>query len=177
MRWPKSGACCRRRVSPEPAARPSRLNSINGTGGNAHLVTDRPSPDNGRLDGEPAFDLHGFDLDGFDLDGAVTGRLSSGLVLLWNSVKFANGLAEDPWQFSVEWPELQRAGLTCYEGRWLIHRGLVLQAHEVTSATDERRKFLPYASLGLSEKTCLLPTERGCRLARRIAAGRRDAGR
>lgn len=95
--------------------------------------------------------------------------LNSGLGLLLNSVRFADGLAEDPWQFAVEWPELRQAGLTCNEGRWLIHRGLVLQAQEVTAATDERRKFEPYASLSLSERTCLVLTEKGRRFARRIA--------
>jgi hypothetical protein len=145
---------------------------IDAIDGNAHSATDRQRPAHGLLDAEQIIDLHSFDLDSIDLPSVLIPRVTAGLFLLWNSVKLAKGFAEDPWQFSVEWPELQRAGLTCNEGRWLIHGGLVLQALEVTSATDVRRKFEPYASLSLSEKTCLLPTEKGCRLFRRMAEAR-----
>jgi hypothetical protein len=137
---------------------------IGGAGGNAPTGTDRALPGDGVLNIEL----------GFDPDGLLIPfpTLSSGLNLLWNAVKLAKGLAEDAWQFSIEWPELRRAGLTCNDARWLIHRGLVLPAREVTSATDGRRKFEPYASLGLSDATCLLLTEKGCRLARRMAEAR-----
>jgi hypothetical protein len=107
-----------------------------------------------------------------DVEREVLPQIGRGLLLLWNSARFAKGLAEDAWEFSVEWPELRRAGLTCNEGRWLIHKGLVRQAHEVTSVSDKRRKFAPYASLRLSDKTCLVLTVAGCRFARRVIASR-----
>lgn len=80
----------------------------------------------------------------------------------------ARTLGEDRWEFAVEWPELQRLGLTCNDGRWLIHRGFVHHAREVTSVKDERRRFVPISNLSLSERTCLVLTEDGCQLARGI---------
>jgi hypothetical protein len=142
------------------------INGVRNAAGPERVCTP---PDDLMLDAEDALDDAE---DALDVDREVLPQLSSGLLLLWKSAKFAKGLVEDPWQFSVEWPELQRAGLSCNEGRWLIHRGLVRQAREVTSLTDERRKFVPYASLSLSQKTCLLLTEEGCRFARRIVESR-----
>jgi len=95
-------------------------------------------------------------------------RVKRALPLLWDAWKLAWNAAEDPWEYSVDWPELQRAGLTCNEGRWLIQQGLATHAKEVTSTGDERRRFVSYASLNLSEQTCLVLTEEGCRLARQI---------
>jgi hypothetical protein len=101
--------------------------------------------------------------------GEVSRQLGCGLQLLLESSVYANSLDEDPWEFSVEWPELQRLGLNCNDGRWLIHKHLVLHAREVTSVEDERRRFVPSANLSLSDHTCLILTENGCELARRIA--------
>jgi hypothetical protein len=106
--------------------------------------------------------------DALDLEDEAMSRVKLALPLLWNAQKLASRLAEDPWEFSVEWPELRQAGLTCNEGRWLIHRGLAKHAKEVTSATDEWRRFVPYASLALSERTCLVLTDEGCRFACQI---------
>ena len=130
-----------------------------------HQVHDFAGPDGDcPLSDDSALDA----TDNLDVEGEVVPQLTSGLLLLWNSAKLAKGLAADPWEFSVEWPELRRAGLTCNEGRWLIHRGLVRQAREVTSVSDEHRKFVPYASLSLTDRTCLVLTEEGCRFARPI---------
>jgi hypothetical protein len=103
------------------------------------------------------------------LDDEVPFQLGCGLLLLLESSAYARTLDEDPWEFSVEWPELQRVGLNCNEGRWLIHRGLVRHAREVTAVEDERRRFLPIQNLSLSERTCLVLTEDGYELARRVA--------
>jgi hypothetical protein len=105
-------------------------------------------------------------------DGEVSSQLQCGLLLLLESSAYAHTLAEDAWEFSVEWPELQRLGLNCNEGRWLIHKGLVHHAREVTSVEDERRRFVPSPNLSLSERTCLVLSEGGCELARRLAESR-----
>jgi hypothetical protein len=103
-----------------------------------------------------------------DLEERTLSQIGSGLLLLLDSTVFARKQAEDPWEFSVEWPELQRLGWTCNHSRWLIHKGMVRHAHEITSLKDEGRRFVPCTSLNLSEKTCFILTEDGCRLARQI---------
>ena len=96
-------------------------------------------------------------------------QVGLGLLLLLESSAYARMLDEDPWEFSVEWPELRRLGLNCNEGRWLIHQGLVGHAREVTTLEDSRRRFVASTNLSLSERTCLILTEEGHALARRIA--------
>ncbi len=103
------------------------------------------------------------------VDDEVSLQLGLGLLMLLESSAYARILDEDPWQFSVEWPELQRIGLTCTEGRWLIHSALVDHAHEVTSLEDRRRRFVASPNLSLSRQSCLVLTEEGRTLARRVA--------
>jgi hypothetical protein len=123
-----------------------------------------------------AWELDGSDTaDDVPLDGRVTDDgevslpLGTGLLLLLESSAYARMLDEDPWQFSLEWPELQRVGVHCSEGRWLIHRGLVGHAREVTSAEDGRRRFVASCNLSLSRRSCLVLTEAGQAVARRVA--------
>ena len=55
------------------------------------------------------------------VDDEVSLQLGLGLLLLLESSAYARMLDEDPWEFSVEWPELQRHGAELHRGRWLIH--------------------------------------------------------
>ena len=114
---------------------------------------------------EPA----GFQSSGCVVDDEVSLQLGLGLLMLLESSAYARMLDEDPWEFSIEWPELQRIGLTRTEGRWLIHGGLVEHAHEVTSVEDQRRRFVAAPNLSLSTRSCLILTEEGRTLARRVA--------
>ncbi len=111
--------------------------------------------------GPPAINL--------DLCGELHPRIRSGLLLLAESSAYAHQLNEDPWEFSVEWPELRRLGLTCNDGRWLIRRGLVRHAREVTRLDDAKRTFVRAPSLGLSEQVCFVLTEAGRVLSAHIA--------
>ena len=99
------------------------------------------------------------------VDDELSLQLGLGLLMLLESSAYARILDEDPWEFSVEWPELQRIGLSCTEGRWLIHGGLVDHAHEVTSLEDRRRRFVVSPNLSLSRQSCLVLTEEGHTLA------------
>ncbi len=102
-------------------------------------------------------------------DDEVSLQLGLGLLLLLESSAYARMLDEDPWQFSVEWRELRRVGVNGSEGRWLIHSGLVGHAYEVTSPGDPRRQFVASRNLSLSDRSCLVLTEKGHALARRVA--------
>lgn len=110
--------------------------------------------------------------DDLRLDREVLSHLGCGLQLLLDSSAQAHALGEDVWQFSVEWPELQRLGLSCNDSRWLIHKRLVRHAREVTSVEDEKRLFVPSQNLSLSERTCFILTEEGGELARQVLVSR-----
>lgn len=103
-------------------------------------------------------------------------RVCSGLLLLAESSAYAHQLNEDPWEFSVEWPELRRLGLTCNDGRWLIRRGFVRHAREVTGVDDAKRTFVRVPSLSLSEEVCFVLTDAGRSLSAHIAKSRCDLG-
>jgi hypothetical protein len=102
-------------------------------------------------------------------DDEVSLHLGVGLLLMLESSAYARMLDEDPWEFSVEWPELHRIGISRSDGRWLIHRGLVSHALEVTSLDDRRRRFVASRNSGLSRRSCLVLTEKGRALAHRVA--------
>ncbi|HLA84191.1 MAG TPA: hypothetical protein VJL29_05315 [Thermoguttaceae bacterium] len=102
-------------------------------------------------------------------DDAMLLHVRAGLQFLRESYAHALDLSEDPWEFSVEWSELRRLGLTCNDVRWLIHHRFVQHACEVTSAVDPCRKFVACQSLRLSKRTCLIVTEEGSRLVQHFA--------
>lgn len=96
-------------------------------------------------------------------------QVGSGLSLLLESLDYSRAVDADTWEFSVEWPELQRLGLNCNHGRWLIANGLVLHAHEITEDQDEKRRFVSGARLNLRRDSCFVLTQQGYRLACRLA--------
>lgn len=99
----------------------------------------------------------------------IPARVTAGLLLLLQSATYARDVAEDPWEFSVEWCELRRLGLTANDGRWLIRKGLVQHARETTSSDDAKRNFIGCKSPTLSARICLVLTENGLQTARQIA--------
>lgn len=113
--------------------------------------------------GVDSIDPHAADRAAFD---HLMPPVQSALDLLFESLRFARELGKDPWQFSVEWPEFHRIGVTGNDVRWLIHRGLVRHARETTRCRDEQRRFIPCLNLGLTETTCFILTHKGERLAR-----------
>jgi hypothetical protein len=114
-------------------------------------------------------------------------RVEAAIRLLWESHTYAQDLAEDPWEFSLEWSELQRHGLTANDFRWLLRKGLIRQARETTAPTDARRSFAPCDKLPLSPDISVILSDEGLCLARRIlerpsservgASGRSQPGR
>lgn len=104
------------------------------------------------------------------LEMCVPGRVHAGLMLLLESLAYAHDVAEDLWEFSVEWPELRRLGLTSNDVRWLIRKDLAQQARETTSADDAKRNFASCKTPMLSARTCLILTEKGLRLALQTVA-------
>lgn len=100
----------------------------------------------------------------------VCRRACAALELLVGAYDFARELQRDPWDFAVEIEDLRRAGLANCELRWLVCRGYVEHAREVTSEGDEVRAFRPCRGLTFSKTTCFCLTEQGLAFARAAMA-------
>jgi hypothetical protein len=70
-----------------------------------------------------------------------------------------------PWQFAVELDRLLAAGLTTSDLRWLVKRGFVEHAHEVTGRYDKARRFKSCGNTSFDRRTCFLLTDNGAALA------------
>jgi hypothetical protein len=81
--------------------------------------------------------------------------------LLLEAFDFAAELGCDPWDFAVEIAELRSAGLSNNALRWLLGKGFVRHATEVTDPATAARAFRPSAALALAPTTCFVLTEAG----------------
>ena len=81
----------------------------------------------------------------------------------------ANGYAHDsdcsPWDFAVEAESLTNLGLTTSDLRWLVTKGYLEHASEVTGEGDTQRRFQPCRHLAFGKRTCFVLTALGSRLA------------
>jgi hypothetical protein len=95
-----------------------------------------------------------------------------GLLQLFKAHIYARELKRPGWDFAVEIADLQAAGLTSSDLRWLMCKGYVEHAVETTSAESETRSFARAPGLAFSAGSCFLLTESGTEFAR--TAGRRE---
>lgn len=85
----------------------------------------------------------------------------SGLRLLLDAYRYSEELDCDVWEFALEWPFLEKAGLTINQLRWLVIKGLADHARDVTGRNDKSRRFRRGGPLLSHKRTCLVLTARG----------------
>jgi hypothetical protein len=91
-------------------------------------------------------------------------RLIAALSWLKQGYDYANDLGLDGWSFAVEIHVLRAEGLTDNDLRWLVCKGLVEHAGEVTALGDDARSFRETGRLRFCRKTCVVLTEAGAAL-------------
>ena len=96
---------------------------------------------------------------------AANGSLRSVLVQLAHADACARDAQCSPWEFAVEIESLTAEGLTTSDLRWLVRKGYVEHAQEVTRARDKARRFQSCCNLAFAPRTCFVATEAGLRLA------------
>jgi hypothetical protein len=96
------------------------------------------------------------------------------LCLLWEAWQYAHELGCDLWEFAVELPVLQNAGLTINELRWLVMKGFAEHGRDVTSKGDVHRKFRRGGPLLNHSRASLVLTEKGCQWLRGLSDERRN---
>jgi hypothetical protein len=97
--------------------------------------------------------------------------LCAAISLLRQACQLAESAACDAWDFAIELDELRRLGVTIGEVRWLMARGLALQAGELTTSGDGRRRFDAASPLSVRSNSCFVITDAGLTMARRLADG------
>lgn len=89
------------------------------------------------------------------------GRLMAALDWLKQGYDYARELGQDDWSFAVEIQLLRSEHLTDNDLRWLVCRGLVEHAGEVTALGDDARSFRATGRLRFCRKSCFVLTEAG----------------
>ena len=88
-------------------------------------------------------------------------RLVAALSRLRQGLEYARDLGQDVWDFAVEIQTLRADGLTNNDFRWLVCKGYVQHAGEVTVLGDDCRSFRRLGRLNFCRKTCFVLTEQG----------------
>ncbi len=87
--------------------------------------------------------------------------LNSALVMLFRAYQYAVDTKANRWQFAIEMEEFRNAGITVSELRWLVAKGLALQAKEIFDTNCETRKFVALKTTAMSSGTCFVLTDYG----------------
>jgi hypothetical protein len=98
-------------------------------------------------------------------------RIQAALADLRDGYEFALSLGRELWDFAVEIEVLQERGLRANELRWLIFKGWVVHAHEVTSRSSDRRCFTAGGPGRFDSTSCFTLTAAGARLLERLLPG------
>jgi hypothetical protein len=95
-----------------------------------------------------------------------TPRIHAALWVLAEAAAGAANARADLWQFSIRIPALRRLGLSITECRWLVAKGLAVQAVEVTEPDDDLRVFRAGSNLSFARRTCFIITDAGLKLGK-----------
>lgn len=100
-------------------------------------------------------------------------RGQEALRLLAEAYAYSRELRRGVWDFAVEINTLRAAGATPSELRWLICKGYVVHASEITMPGDTTRTFRrpPAAGLMFGHKTCFALTDAGFVFAAHLIDG------
>ena len=89
---------------------------------------------------------------------------------LLQAAQYAEDLGGDRWVFAIEIRRLQKLGLNNTDLRWLVRKGLITQAKEVTLEGHGEREFVMNTSLKFCKRTCFILSEAGISYARSLTA-------
>lgn len=101
-------------------------------------------------------------------DTVIPRNVRDGLALLIQAYSYAQDLNRDVWDFGLEIWSLRAAGVASFDLRWMISRGLVDHALEVTQSCDEKRVFQHDRGVVFTERSCFALTKVGVTTARSL---------
>ena len=86
--------------------------------------------------------------------------MKSAFNLFQRTNDYADDVGQDVWQFSITIRELRKLGLSDSDLRWLLCRGDLLHADEITKVGEGRRTFRTLGVFTLTTSTCFILAER-----------------
>jgi hypothetical protein len=92
--------------------------------------------------------------------GDLTPELRPALAHLVRARDYARDVDCDPREFAIEIDRLVSLGLTTSDLRWLVKKGYVEHAREITQPTDTARRFQPCQNLGFTRRSCFFLVDR-----------------
>ncbi len=105
-----------------------------------------------------------------DVAGCIPHSTQRALCQLLKASNYAEDTGRNAWEFAVTIGELLRDGVTENELRWLVCRGYVEHAEEVTS-TGKERAFDHHVSLRFCKRSAFIITDTGVAFSREFLNG------
>ncbi len=88
-------------------------------------------------------------------------KMQPAIAVLREASDYARWTSGDRWEFAVEIQHLRKLGLTPNDLRYLVRKGLVEHAREVTIVGQDGRKFQQTGDLTFTKRTCFVLTSDG----------------
>ncbi len=98
----------------------------------------------------------------------VADKLKQALATLQEAYDYADDAECAPWDFAVPIRNLRSLGLNESDLRWLVAKGFVNHAREVTVHGDDGRQFRPTGNLTFMRRSCFVLTAAGAGKARAV---------
>jgi hypothetical protein len=95
-------------------------------------------------------------------------RMHAALAALLEAHLYARDADHDTWDFAIDFRSLRRLGVTSWDCRWLVAKGLARHGIEQTLPGEPSRSFRQGAVLVFARRTCLVLTEAGVEYARNL---------
>lgn len=111
-------------------------------------------------------------------------RMHAALAALLEAYLYAHDADHSVWDFAIDFRSLRRLGITSWDCRWLVAKGLARHGIEQTLPGEPSRSFRHGGVLVFGRRTCLALTDAGVEYARSLgclsvrspAAGPHTAG-
>jgi hypothetical protein len=99
-------------------------------------------------------------------------KFSAGLAQLFEAYLYARDAQRQRWDFAVSLGSLRAAGMGWNDLRWLVCKGYVQHARELTLPGDAGRTFRPEGEMVLHKRSHFVLTEAGARFVGSFEAAR-----
>lgn len=99
------------------------------------------------------------------IDDAVPLQARAGLRLALRAYEYAKDVDRKLWDFAVEMASMKEVGLATSDLRWLVCKGYLEHAREITVHGASERQFQKEVALTFSKRTCFVVTKAGARAA------------
>ena len=95
-------------------------------------------------------------------------RMHAALAALLEAYLYAHDADHTVWDFAIDFRCLRRLGITSWDCRWLVAKGLARHGIEQTLLGEPSRSFRHGGVLVFGRRTCLVLTEAGVEYARNL---------